>query len=113
MIRGKNAGGGVAGNVALRHTLPEGLLFRSFQISRGWDCQPPDRRTDRALLCTAQSLEPGEEVILEVEVVVEALTGVVRTEASIVSNALDRHPDDNRVVTANPVVPARDASDRP
>jgi uncharacterized repeat protein (TIGR01451 family) len=113
VIRGKNAGGGVAGNVALRHTLPEGLLFRSFQISRGWDCQPPDRRTDRALLCTAQSLEPGEEVILEVEVVVEALTGVVRTEASIVSNALDRHPDDNRVVTANPVVPARDASDRP
>jgi hypothetical protein len=43
--------------------------------------------------------------MLTIRGVVEVHEGsVLRAEASIVSNALDRDPDDNRAAAANPVV---------
>ncbi len=105
VIHARNLGGGLAGNLILRHSLPEGFAIGSIQTPRRWDCTGPGRRAGGEVRCTARSLAPGEDAMLTIRGVVEVHEGsVLRAEASIVSNALDRDPDDNRAAAANPVV---------
>ncbi len=99
-----NAGAGVAGNPVFRLSLPEGLTFRSLAAPRSWQCQTPRVGASGDVRCALTSLGPGSNTTMTVRARVDANAGAtLRTEASIVSNALDRNPENNRVTAANPV----------
>jgi hypothetical protein len=91
-----------AGNPVFQQTLPEGLTFRSIEVPRGWRCAAPGVGSSGLVRCTADNLPPGESVKIVVGTHVTSGPGkVLESEVSIVSNAIDPDPGDNRVKSSN------------
>ncbi len=98
-----NDGSDDGGNPIFQQTLPPGLRFRSLSAPEGWDCVTPDVGGTGRVRCTASTLAPRESVTFVVGTWVAKRRGTVYAEASIVSNAIDPAPLNNRVATANPI----------
>jgi hypothetical protein len=97
-----NSADAFAGNLVFQHTLPEGLAFRSVDAPAGWICSTPRRGGSGLVRCTASSLEPGAAATIIVRTHVTKGPGrVLESEISIVSNAIDPDPEDNRVMASN------------
>jgi hypothetical protein len=91
-----------AGNLVFQHKIPDGMGFRSIAAPDGWKCSTPRREASGIVRCTAGSLAPGEGARVVVSTHVAAGPGkVLASEISIVSNAIDPEPENNRVQTSN------------
>ncbi|MGE5275858.1 MAG: hypothetical protein ACM3SU_02580 [Acidobacteriota bacterium] len=98
-----NEGSDDGGNPIFQQTLPPGLKFRSLTAPEGWACETPDVGASGRVRCTASSITPRESVTIVVGTQVTRHHGTLNAEASIVSNAIDPAPLNNRVATANPI----------
>ena len=113
-FRVKNNGRAFAGNPIFRYDIPDGLALRSLLPPSNWRCSPREERLVTAdIVCTTQSLRPGQaaEFRLQVEVLAENGT-TLKARGSIASDAIDPRPADNYVDTANVVNPAADVGVR-
>lgn len=91
-----------AGNLVFQHKIPEGLGFRSIMVPAGWKCSTPRREGSGIVRCTAGSLAPGERAKIVVGTHVATGPGkILESEISIVSNAIDPEPENNRARASN------------
>jgi hypothetical protein len=99
-----NKGRVFTGNPIFQHSLADGLTFQSLEAPRGWRCTTPRPGMTGEVRCTASQLAPKSKSTIEVRAAVKARPGaIVRSRASVVSNAIDAQPDNNRMDTAHPV----------
>jgi uncharacterized repeat protein (TIGR01451 family) len=105
----RNRGFGEAGNAIFRYTLPPGLSLLSLEAPDPWVCSSPSRAEPGEIVCTTSSLGPRASSRFELQVEVEADNGTtLRSESSIVSNAIDPDPANNTVASAHEVMPLAD-----
>lgn len=88
-----------AGNLIFQHSIPDGLLFRSLTAPLEWRCETPPVGESGMIRCMIDAATTREDTTIVIEAEVDRWQGTLQTEASLVSNAIDPTPLDNRSAT--------------
>jgi uncharacterized repeat protein (TIGR01451 family) len=92
-----NTGPDEAENLIFQQSIPEGMGFLTLTAPAEWMCEVPPTGTSGSVRCTSDAATSRWNAAFMVEVEVGLWVGDVRPEASLVSNALDPTPSDNRI----------------
>lgn len=101
VIKLSNPGPVLARNVLFQQLLPAGLAFQSLRAPQGWECQTPALQSNGQIQCTASSFAAGSAARFEIQALVKARRGILRSEASVISNGIDPKPANSQIRKMN------------